>query len=72
MAPRYLDWNGNGGIDPIDIGVSHALDDDRANADMRDADYSQNSRAQTSGCLSSALIIVSSMVALSLLTFALV
>lgn len=72
MAPRYLDWNGNGSIDPIDIGVSHALDDDRANADVRDAVNSQDPRAQTSGCLSSALIIVSSMVALSLLTFALV
>ena len=72
MAPRYQDWNGNGGIDPIDIGVSHALDDDRANADMRDAGNSQDSRVQTSGCLFSALIIVSSMAVLSLLAFALV
>ncbi len=28
MAPRYIDWNGNGRIDPADVGVSHAVGDD--------------------------------------------
>ena len=72
MAPRYLDWNGNGSIDPVDIGVSQALDGDQPSFDMQDASKPRDPRAQASGCLSSALIIVSSMVALSLLTFALV
>lgn len=71
MAPRYLDWNGSGSIDPVDIGVSQALDGDQASAGMQDAGNPRDPRAQASGCLSSALVIASSMAVLSLLAFAL-
>ena len=70
MAPRYLDWNGNGSIDPVDIGVSHALDDDCENAESQRPDSSPNPHAQASGCLSSALILLSAAVAFTLLVFA--
>ena len=71
MAPRYLDWNGNGSIDPVDIGTSHALDEDRAEADAQGADSPPGAHAQASGCLSSTLVVLSAVVALPLLILAL-
>ena len=70
MTPRYLDWDGNGRIDPVDIGVSHALDDDEANADMQGVSDPPSPHAQASGCLSSTLVTLSAVAALPLLIFA--
>ena len=64
MSPRYIDWNGNGQIDPVDIGVSTSLGDDRDNDDIEVADNPHSRLAQTSGCLSSVLVILSAIAVL--------
>ena len=68
MAPRYLDWNGNGRIDPVDIGVSVSVDDEQPDSDIEEAEKPQGQHVQASGCLSSALVALSVIIVLGLLS----
>jgi hypothetical protein len=59
-----LDWNGNGGIDPVDIGITAGLN----NGDSeRDAGSSNKGEPTGAGCLPATLALFS----LAVLPFAL-
>jgi hypothetical protein len=65
VAMGVIDWNRNGKIDPVDVGISIASGEITDCSEKDDADKSTSPKSiKRSGCLTSCLIFIASTITL--------